>query len=122
MIISDDKKISEVQQAFSEKFPFLKLEFYSQPHGRGEGSAAVLQLDPEKTIGEVRTIHTEGNLTLDGSWSVGFFERKCWNHFGLSAQVFRRSAKIWLQTSTTDDWTLDEQNLKGEHSTQQLNG
>jgi len=32
MIISDNKTIQQVQDEFSEKFPFLKLEFYKLPH------------------------------------------------------------------------------------------
>jgi len=28
--------------------------------------------------------------------------------------VFRKSGRIWLQTIMTDDWTLSEQEHKGE--------
>jgi hypothetical protein len=34
--------------------------------------------------------------------------------FGLSVQVFRKSGESWLQTTTTDSWTLNQQNLKGK--------
>jgi hypothetical protein len=29
-------------------------------------------------------------------------------------QVFRKSGKVWLETTVTDGWTLEEQNLQGE--------
>lgn len=32
--------------------------------------------------------------------------------FGLSVQVFRKLGNVWLQTTTTDNWTLAEQNQK----------
>ena len=32
--------------------------------------------------------------------------------FGFAVQVFRKSGNVWLQTTATDDWTLEEQNLK----------
>ena len=42
------------------------------------------------------------------------FEEDC----GLHVQVFRRSGKIWLETSRTDDLTLEQQEAKakaGDH-------
>jgi hypothetical protein len=30
------------------------------------------------------------------------------------AQVYRKSGKIWLETTVTDSWTLEEQNKQGE--------
>jgi hypothetical protein len=32
--------------------------------------------------------------------------------YGLSVQVFRKSGNTWLQTTTSDSWTLNEQNQK----------
>jgi hypothetical protein len=34
--------------------------------------------------------------------------------FGLSVQIFRKSGENWLQTTTTDFWTLNQQNNKGK--------
>ena len=34
--------------------------------------------------------------------------------FGISAQVFRKSAGSWIETSVTDDWTLKQQNDQGK--------
>lgn len=34
--------------------------------------------------------------------------------YGLGVQVFRKSGKIWLETTVTDGWTLEEQNRQGE--------
>ncbi len=33
--------------------------------------------------------------------------------FALHAQVFRKSGDIWLQTSVTDHWSLNDQNRNG---------
>jgi hypothetical protein len=41
---------------------------------------------------------------------VGELEHAFNVKFGLSAQVFRKSGEIWLQTTTTDTWTLAKQN------------
>ena len=42
--ITDDKTIEEVQEAFHEHFPFLKLEFYSGEHSEGKGTLDSLKI------------------------------------------------------------------------------
>ena len=34
--------------------------------------------------------------------------------YGLAVHVFRKSGKVWLETTVTDNWTLEEQNRQGE--------
>ena len=48
--------------------------------------------------------------------TVGEFEKIFYEKTSLGVQVFRKSAGIWLQTSSTDSWTLEKQNGKGERS------
>jgi hypothetical protein len=43
------------------------------------------------------------------------------NYYALKTQVFRKSGKIWLETTVTDAWTLEEQNSQGETITAQMN-
>lgn len=113
MIISDDKKLREVKEEFHKKFTHLKIEFYSGSHQRGQGSHQSELLDPELTLGEVRTLHNEGDLRIDPHLAVGEFEQKFLAKYGLNVQVFRKSGNLWMQTTATDSWTLAEQNRKG---------
>jgi hypothetical protein len=114
MFISDQKTLRQVKQEFQEKFRWLKLEFYSQSHKPGEGSTADAHLDESLTVGEVREIQTEGEMSVHGNLKVSSLEQAFREQYGLNVQVFRRSGEIWLQTTSTDDWTLNEQNQKGE--------
>jgi hypothetical protein len=116
MQISDRKKLKDIQQEFNEKFPYLKLEFYEGKHQSGMPSPPGNQLDPELTLGQARKLHSEGDLSIDGHLKVATLEDRFWEVYGLNVQVFRLSGNLWLQTSTTDQWTLTEQNRKGEHS------
>lgn len=118
MLITDDKKISEIQAEFRKKFPYLKLEFYALPHTEGEISANSAHIDADKTVGEVRTIHNDGELSINGNLKVSTLEGNFRDIYGLNVQVFRRSRKIWLQTTATDEWTLTEQNTLGEETGQ----
>lgn len=116
MIINDKKKIKDVQTEFQKKFPYLKIQFYSKPHDTNQGSTVREQLPDEMTIGEVRTVHNEGDFAINEQMTVADFERDFAKKFGLNAQVFRKSGDIWMQTTSTDNWTLAEQNRKGESS------
>ena len=49
--------------------------------------------------------------------TVTDFENALMDQFGLSAQVFRRSGNIWLETTITDYWTLKQQNEHGREIT-----
>lgn len=114
MKISNDRKIKEIQEEFSKKFPALKIEFYKKPHKVGEGSEATLQLDPDTSIGKIRSESSEEDLTIHGNLKVQTLEEILQKNYGLYAQVFRKSKDIWLQTTATDHWTLAEQNEAGQ--------
>ena len=109
MLIKDVRTLKDIQEEFSDKFPFLRIEFFTWI-GKTEEKQ---KLNPELTIGEVRTIHKEGDLSIHGNLKVRTLEANFRDIYGLSVQVFRLSGNIWLQTTSTDDWTLHEQNRKG---------
>ncbi|MBL7883957.1 MAG: hypothetical protein JNL69_07790 [Bacteroidia bacterium] len=114
ILISDDKTIKTLQEEFSRVFPFLKLEVFSKPHRRGEASPKKLINDNRKTLGECRKKQAPGSIKIIGSQKVSDIEQTFQTAFGLSVQVFRKSGKIWLETSSTDNWTLDKQNSEAE--------
>ena len=114
MIISDHKTLMELQNEFRGKFPYLKIEFYRHHHEQGEGSDEKTLIDNSKTIGEVRKIHKEGDLSINGHLKVANLEKAFHDIYGLNVQVFRKSGGTWLQTTATDEWTLSEQNNRAE--------
>jgi hypothetical protein len=116
MIIKDSKLISVIQKEFNDKFPFLKLEFYEKKHAIGEGSEKTEKIDPGKIIAEIRSKHNTGELSINGHLKVKTLEEHFADDYGLSVQVFRKSGDIWLQTTSTDEWTLSEQNEHGRQS------
>ncbi|MCR9285821.1 MAG: hypothetical protein NXI23_00380 [Bacteroidetes bacterium] len=121
MIITDNKKLKDIQMEFNDKFSHLKIEFYTSGHKGGEGSPVEETLDHNLSIGKVRKIHNEGDLSIDGHQKVSTFEQNFYKTYGLSVQVFRKSGALWMQTTSTDDWTLAKQNRKGGHSEEIVN-
>lgn len=110
IIINKNEKLKDIQQQFQEHYPFLKIEFYKKAHEEGQGSAPKTHLDNNLTIGEVQKTNKEGLLHIRAITKVAELENDLVEQFGLSAQVFRKSGNVWLQTTKTDDWTLAEQN------------
>ncbi|MCB0640895.1 MAG: hypothetical protein KDC44_04610 [Phaeodactylibacter sp.] len=121
MLITDEKTIGQVCSAFHEKFPFLKIEFYTEEHEVGKPSAATDKLDHNLAVGKARTVHNQGELSIHGNLKVSTLEENFKAQYGLNAQVFRKSGNLWLQTSSTDSWTLHEQNRKGSSSENHFN-
>jgi len=112
--ITDTKTIKTLQEEFNSVFPFLKLEVFTKPHKRGEASPKKLINDNSKTLGQCRKKQISGAIKILGNQKVSDVEQLFQDIFGLSVQVFRKSGKIWLETSSTDDWTLNKQNTEAE--------
>ncbi|MBK6521411.1 MAG: hypothetical protein IPG08_03280 [Sphingobacteriaceae bacterium] len=114
VLINDNRKIFAIQEEFSKLFPYLKLEFFSKTHNVGGGSTKKQIKNNSKTLGECRTVHNKGKVTITPQMTVSDLEQNFGDVYGLGVQVFRKSGKVWLETTVTDGWTLDEQNSQGE--------
>lgn len=116
MKIAKQRTVSEIMSEFNSLYPHLKIEFYMRQHDVGEGSKRRDQIAHSVTLGEVNPALKEGTISLAPQITVAELEKNFSKKFGLNIQVFRRSGMLWLQTSSTDDWTLDTQESKGGHS------
>ena len=112
--ISDDKKISSLQEEFNKMFPFLKLGFFITKHNSHQGSYKKDMLNADLTLKQCRKNHKVGDIVLKENMSVTELEKIFQDTFGLSAQIFRKSGRSWIETTVTDDWTLKQQNDEGK--------
>jgi hypothetical protein len=111
--INNDQKIATIKDEFNAMFPYLKLEFFKYKHTAHKGSFKSDMLNPELTLNSIRRKHNEGVLHINENMSVTELEQLFQRLFGISAQVFRKSGKSWIETSITDNWTLGHQNAEG---------
>jgi hypothetical protein len=114
VLIDDHQKIFTIQEEFSTVFPYLKLEFFSQPYLKDSEHAKKLVRHNSKTLGECRILHNKGEITITDITTVVDLEQNFCDIYGLVVQVFRQSGKAWLETTITNKWTLNEQNIQGE--------
>jgi hypothetical protein len=109
--IDKTKTINSIQEEFRKKFPGLKIEFYTQGHSQEEVTTQANTLNRNSTIEQLQKEHQfTDTIIIDELMKVGELEHALNTKFGLSAQVFRKSGELWLQTTTTDNWTLAKQN------------
>jgi len=114
ILINDEQTLGQIKEAFNNKFPHLKLEFYDHEHKEGEGSPERFLLDDNHKVAEVRKKQNEGHLSINANQKVNTLESRFQEIYGLNVQVFRKSNQLWMQTTATDEWTLSHQEQKGE--------
>jgi len=114
--IHDNTTIGEIQEAFSNFYPYLQLEFYRKPHKKYEASAAGDLISPEHTIGEIRKTHLSALIEILPLSKVKDVEREFLQRFGLSVQISRKEKNKWEQTTGMDDFTIKELNEFGRNS------
>ncbi len=69
---------------------------------------------PTGKLGLCRKMHNEGIVDISIDKTVAELESELWIKFGLSAQVFRKTGSVWVETNLTDAWTLERQNIEGQ--------
>src|SRR5215204_1318195 len=108
--------IRELKKQFSKNFPFLKLEFFYQPHNKQEGSALRQKIADHVLLSTVSKRLQKSFFTFHASITVAEFEQGLQQEFGLPVQVFRKADHIWIETIQTDKLSLEKQNSMGEAS------
>lgn len=93
------KSIGEIQSEFNDSYPFLKIEFDQKKNGNSSTKHPA-------TADDV--------IEITDATTVVELQKTLWKLFGLATQVFRRSGNIWLETTMTNHWTLQQQNQHGE--------
>ena len=112
--IDKKTKIKDLQKLFSDAYPYLKIEFYNEPHGEKELSSIKDRISSRKIISELDNFKGRGSINITKDRTVADIEAEFYDKFGIALQVSRRMGDLWIETSLTDDRTLDMQNQQGK--------
>jgi len=105
--------VEDVKKLFTNLYPFLKIELYKslneakQNHIKKEPLPSNFILSKCLNNPESIAINWSNDITVEQLETQ--FEK-----IGLSAEIFRRSGNVWVETSLTDNWTLQQQNEEAE--------
>jgi hypothetical protein len=108
--IDNSVKASEIKDKFHDAFPFLKIEFFRKVHKNLQGS---FKKDLIKNDFNIKVNEKNVELIFNEDMLVSELEKQFNDKLQLSAQVFRKAGKSWLETTFTDSWSLRKQNLEG---------
>jgi hypothetical protein len=106
--------LEQVQRSFNAEFPFLKLEFFTRPHEKGKPTEKQFMVNAKRTIDSCNPELKEATVSIPTAMTVQELEKVFQDELGLYIQVFRKSGKVWLETTATDNWSLQKQNEEGQ--------
>lgn len=118
--INEIQTIQRLQKVFNDIFPYLKIEFYLSKNMLGNKKAGIKYKKETEKIKNIVTDFRTGKISFDDKTTVKELEKTFVDKFGLYIQVFRKSGIVWLVTTATDDWTLQQQNEEGKSLAQSL--
>jgi hypothetical protein len=107
--IDDTWTVSDVQDAFSRCFPGLRISFTKKGPFYKETAPYGTTIEGNQRIGAIRKTHGAGYLEILSWYTVARLEKEFREQFGLPVQVFRKEQGKWMQTSSTDNYTLRQQ-------------
>lgn len=108
--ISKGSSLKNIQKQFTEFYPFLKIEFFKkipvdQPLYKAElfSAADIVRYIDGAKDGFV-------NIDVSRKKTITDVEKDFEKMLGISAHVFRKSGNVWVETTLTNDWSLEDQN------------
>lgn len=108
--INDTTRIGDIEQVFSNFYPYLQIRFYKRSHEKYEASDEIDLISPEVRVSDIKKTHVSGILEIRPLFTIAAVEKEFLQRFGLSVQILWKENKQWEQTTGMDDFTLKELN------------
>lgn len=110
--IDPNQTVSDLKKAFHERFKNLKINFFYHDHKAGEGSPKADMVPGDTVLATLMddAHEHEGDLTYKADMPIRELESLFHDKFGLNVQVFRFAGHAWLETMSSDTWTLQKAN------------
>lgn len=110
MKITAKTTLSDIAGAFAQAFPYLKLAFFMRQRGKW--------VEAEQNAAPLSTSASEILLNLDPERTVKDLLSELQSLLQLEVMILRRSGRLYIETSVTEDWTLQRQNDEGAELSQ----
>lgn len=111
--IDGQNPLRNAQQQFNSFYPYLKIEFFRRiPADLAANSSELVSA--QGSPGWAR-IGEEGFIKIDVNRkkTVSEVESEVEQTLGLMARIYRKSGNVWVETTLTNDWPLEDQNEEG---------
>jgi hypothetical protein len=105
--------VKDVKRIFNDRFPYLKLEFFTEQYFKYKRSPRV-QIVPDNTqLIKIAGVMKEGEMEITANQTVMDVEQKFQERFNLPVHILRRSRYDWQETTWAEGYNLAKQNLIG---------
>jgi len=116
LYLSANTRIRDLKKDFENSYPYLKLEFFNKRHGIREGNIKSDIIPDKSTLIQVAGVMREGEVEVKPWQTVAELEQVLQSKFYLPVQVFRKGRFSWIETTKTDQLTLEKQNRMGREA------
>jgi hypothetical protein len=120
LLIEKESLAEDVKKIFTTCYPFLKIEFYKKQPAHTE----VIQKKEVMpfNLPLIQFKNSNGKTVIDIGRNVTVEQLEDqFASLGLLSEVFRKSGNVWIETSLTSNWTLQQQNMEGEEISRHFN-
>lgn len=112
IIIDQYLVLAELQEAFANKYPFLKIDFVeAEPK---TGAIKPKELNPITRLNRLPIQQANAIINIGGNRTVAEVNDEFLKKLGVCIQVSRNSGKVWNVITVTENWTLKTQNAAAE--------
>ena len=118
--INPNTQLDKINQGFKNYYPFLKLEFFNKPHSWQDETSEIQLISQQKFVKEVTDLQNNGFIEIHYWQKTGTVEQLFAKRFKLFIQIYRQHGEQWVQTTGTDELSLEEQNEVGRKASEEL--
>ncbi len=105
--------LKDLQKEFNLVYPYLKIEFFR----------ISIQMDDEKKprnekpnlvpVNISERFSKTATINMEGKTTALQLENQFVEKIGLYIKLFRKSGSLWIETTLTENWSLEKQNEEG---------
>jgi hypothetical protein len=111
LYIDNETQVKTLQEKFNSLYRFLQLHFIKTLQEDGKPLKRIVKATTEQKVNEITNKLTPGMISINENSTVAEVLDDFHAH-GVIAQVYRKSGTLWVETSLTEDWTLERQNTE----------
>ena len=107
--IHNETSVKDLQGQFSKYYPYLQIQFFRTTYSDKQPGSKTAQVKAEERLMQLMKLYKPVQVNIDEETTVSGLQ-KIFADIGLTILLCRKFGTFWIQTSLTDDWTLDRQN------------
>lgn len=111
--IDSGSLVSDIQRQFTARYPYLKIQFHKK-YNYYKRAAREEPAAPNELFRNLGSLNKTGIVDINNTRTIADVENEFKKEYGVNAEILRQSGTLWIETSLTDDWSLEKQNREGE--------